>query len=102
MNYPIIRSKSTRPYQICKCCVMDTTDEDITFDVIGICMRCNEYKTRIQPEWNHGRKREKELQDLIAAIRKCGDGKKYNCILGRSGGLDSTYMLHLVVKEWGL
>lgn len=102
MGYPIIRSKSTRPYQICKCCVMDTTDEDITFDSNGVCMRCNEYKTRIESEWNHGRGHEKELNDLITAIKKSGKGKEYDCILGLSGGLDSSYMLHLAVKEWGL
>lgn len=49
MNYPIIKSPSQRPYQICKCCVMDTTDEGITFDSNGVCMRCNEYKERIEP-----------------------------------------------------
>lgn len=102
MSYPIIKSKSTRRYQICKCCVMDTTDEDIVFDSNGVCMRCNEYKTRIEPEWNHGKGHEKELRELITAIKKSGEGKEYDCILGLSGGLDSTYMLHLAVKEWGL
>lgn len=102
MNYPIIKSTSQRPYQICKCCVMDTTDEGITFDSNGVCMRCNEYKERIEPTWNHGRGHETELQELIAQIKKSGEGKKYDCILGLSGGLDSTYMLHLAVKEWGL
>ena len=43
--------QNPRPYQICKCCVMDTTDEDIAFDLNGVCMRCNEYKERIEPEW---------------------------------------------------
>lgn len=102
MNYPVIKSKNNRPYQICNCCVMDTTDEDIVFDSKGVCMRCNEYKERIEPEWNHGKGHEKELQELIAAIKKSGEGKKYDCILGLSGGLDSTYMLHLAVKEWEL
>lgn len=102
MTVPVIKSNVTRPYQICKCCVMDTTDEDIVFDENGICMRCNEYKERIEEEWNHGKGHEKELQELIAQIKKSGEGKKYDCILGLSGGLDSTYMLHLAVKEWGL
>lgn len=93
---------SERPYQICTCCVMDTTDEDITFDLNGVCMRCNEYKTRILPDWNYGRGHEKELQELLAAIKKSGEGKRYDCILGLSGGLDSSYMLHLAVTEWGL
>ena len=102
MNYPVIKHSSDRPYQICKCCVMDTTDEDITFDSNGVCMRCNEYKTRIEPEWNHGKGHEKELSVLIEQIKESGKGKKYDCILGLSGGLDSSYMLHLAVKEWGL
>lgn len=102
MNDPIIKPTRIRPYQICKCCVMDTSDENITFDSIGVCMRCNEYKERIEPEWNHGKGHEEELQALISAIQKSGVGKKYDCILGLSGGLDSTYMLHLAVKEWGL
>ena len=102
MNYPVIKSKSERPYQICKCCVMDTSDEDIVFDENGICIRCKEYKERIEPEWNHGKGHEKELQNLIQAIKDSGKGKEYDCILGLSGGLDSSYMLHLAVKEWGL
>ncbi len=102
MGEPVIKAKNIRPYQICKCCVMDTTDEDISFDSNGVCMRCNEYKERIEPEWNHGKGHEKELQDLITAIKKSGEGKEYDCILGLSGGLDSSYMLHLAVTEWGL
>ena len=99
---PVIKPATTRPYQICTCCVMDTSDEDITFDDKGVCMRCNEYKTRIEPEWNHGRGHEKELAALVEQIKQSGKGKPYDCILGLSGGLDSTYMLHLAVKEWGL
>ncbi|MBP3226147.1 MAG: phosphoadenosine phosphosulfate reductase family protein [Methanobrevibacter sp.] len=102
MSNPVIITKSNRPYQICKCCVMDTSDEDIIFDDNGICMRCNDYKNRIEPKWNHGRGHEKELKELISAIKKSGKGKKYDCILGLSGGLDSSYLLHLAVKEWGL
>lgn len=91
-----------RKYQICSCCVMDTTDENIVFDDNGVCERCNEYKTRILPEWNYGRGHEKELMELISEIKEKGKGKEYDCILGLSGGLDSSYMLHLAVKEWGL
>lgn len=93
---------NVREYQICSCCVMDTTDEDIVFDENGVCMRCKEYKERIEPEWNHGKGHERELAELIAKIKKSGEGKAYDCILGLSGGLDSSYMLHLAVKEWGL
>lgn len=93
---------SERKYQVCTRCVMDTTDKDIQFDEHGVCMRCREYEERILPDWNHGKGHEAELQELIAKIKKSGEGKQYDCILGLSGGLDSTYMLHLAVKEWGL
>ena len=103
MSYPVIKPKVNREYQICKWCVMDnTSDEDIRFDENGVCMRCNEYKERILPEWNHGKGHEKELQSLIQQIKDSGKGKQYDCILGLSGGLDSSYMLHLAVKKWGL
>ena len=91
-----------RKYQVCSHCVMDTTDTDIQFDEHGVCQRCREYEERILPDWQHGKGHEKELQELISKIKKSGEGKKYDCILGLSGGLDSTYMLHLAVKEWGL
>lgn len=91
-----------RKYQVCSRCVMDTTDSDIQFDEHGVCQRCREYEERILPDWNHGKGHESELQQLITKIKKSGEGKKYDCILGLSGGLDSTYMLHLAVKEWGL
>lgn len=93
---------SKREYQMCTRCVMDTTDEEIQFDGHGVCQRCREYEERILPDWQHGKGHEKELQELISKIKKSGEGKKYDCILGLSGGLDSTYMLHLAVKEWGL
>lgn len=102
MNKAVIKSRSTRPYQICRCCVMDTTDEDIVFDSNGICMRCNEYKNRIEPEWNYGKGHKKELSLMLQQIKKSGKDKKYDCILGLSGGLDSSYMLHLAITEWGL
>lgn len=91
-----------RKYQMCTCCVMDTTDENIEFDINGVCNRCNEYKQRILPDWNYGNGHEEELKSLIAAVKKSGEGKEYDCILGLSGGLDSSYMLHLAVTEWGL
>ena len=91
-----------RKYQVCTHCVMDTTDEDIVFDEKGVCERCNEYEKSILSWWNHGKGHESELKKLIEDIKCKGQGKPYDCILGLSGGLDSCYMLHLAVKEWGL
>lgn len=64
-------------------------------------MRCK-VRRSILPTWNYGKGHEVELQQLINEIKRKGEGKDYDCILGLSGGLDSTYMLHLAVKEWGL
>lgn len=91
-----------REFQRCTKCVMDTTDKDIEFDENGVCNRCREYESRILPWWNHGKGHEEELANIISAIKKSGEGKDYDCLIGLSGGLDSTYLLHMAVKEWGL
>lgn len=88
--------------KLCNYCVMDTTDKALSFDENGICQRCNDYNQRIVQWWNYGNGHEAELEKLLTDIKKSGQGKPYDCILGLSGGLDSSYMLHLAVTEWGL
>ena len=95
-------SENNREYQVCTNCVMDTTDVNLTFDEKGVCDRCNDYYHRILADWNYGCGHEQELDAMLNAIRQSGKGKDYDCILGLSGGLDSSYLLHLAVKEWGL
>lgn len=90
------------PHQACNHCVMDTTDTNIVFDENGVCERCNEYEKTILPRWNYGKGHEEELKKIVAEIKEMGKGKKYDSILGLSGGFDSTYMLHYAVKELGL
>ena len=89
-------------YQICNNCVMDTSDNMMHFDENGVCERCREYENSILSQWNYGKGHEKELSELLDKIKSAGKGKEYDCILGLSGGLDSSYMLHLAVTEWGL
>ena len=89
-------------YRICTNCVMDTTDPSIVFDEKGICDKCNRFYNDILPKWNFGRGKEKELYKIVQEIKKQGKGKQYDCILGLSGGSDSSYMLHIAVKELGL
>lgn len=88
--------------QVCSHCVMDTTDKNIVFDDKGVCNRCNEYEERIVKWWNYGKGHEAELNKILAEIKAAGKDKKYDCLIGLSGGLDSSYLLHLAVKEWGL
>ena len=88
--------------QICTNCVMDTTNPELSFDKKGVCNRCNEFKNRILPMWNYGKGREDVLKNTIQKIKEVGKNNKYDCVIGLSGGLDSSYMLHMAVKEWGL
>ena len=92
----------SKELKICNSCVMDTSDKTLTFDENGVCPRCNEYNKRILKWWNHGFGHEEELNKILNEVKKSGKGKKYDCILGLSGGLDSSYLLHLAVAKWGL
>ncbi len=92
------KSKSMRPYQICTRCVMDTTDSKITFDENGVCDHCRNFDANIKPYWNPNEVREEELEAIAAKIRKSGEGKDYDCILGLSGGADSSYLAY-IAKE---
>jgi len=94
--------ESSNEYKVCSNCVMDTTVPGIEFDENGICQRCNKFYKYILPNWNKGYGKENELKSLLNKIKASGKGKPYDCILGLSGGLDSSYMLHLAVKEFGL
>lgn len=80
----------TKPYQICTKCIMDTTDPDIRFDDEGVCSHCHHYESIIQGE-SYLKKREAGALDrLVAEIKGKGARKKYDCIIGVSGGVDST------------
>lgn len=92
----------SKELKICNSCVMDTSDKTLTFDENGVCPRCNEYNNRIVKWWNHGFGHEEELNKILNEVKKSGEEKKYDCILGLSGGLDSSYLLHLAVAKWGL
>ena len=88
-------------YQICQRCVMDTSDPGISFNKNGFCNHCEvfiEESKTIKPQ---GEEREQRLQTLIESIKKSGKNKKYDCLIGVSGGTDSSYVAY-IVKELGL
>ena len=86
-------------HQICTICVMDTTDINIKFDSNGVCERCNDYTNNILPIWNKGEGQEEKLKIIIDKIKRNGNGKQFDCLLGLSGGFDSSYLLHFAVTE---
>jgi len=81
---------------------MDTSDPKIVFDDDGICDHCHSFEKNVKPHWHPDEIGRKEVERTVAAIKKSGRGKQFDSILGMSGGLDSSYMLHLLVKEYGL
>lgn len=93
---------SDRKYQICSNCVMDTTDSKIVFDKNGVCDYCNSYKNDILPNWKPNVNNYDKLEAIAAQIRKEGEGKDYDCILGMSGGTDSSYLAYIAKEKMGL
>ena len=91
-----------RKYQICTNCVMDISDSNITFDENGVCDHCNDFKNKVEPNWYTDERGKQELASVIENIKKDGKNRDFDCLLGLSGGVDSSYMLHLAVKEFGL
>lgn len=92
----------TKIYQICTNCVMDTTDPNIAFDENGVCDHCHDFQNNVIPNWHTDESGRKALSQTMDKIKASGKGKDFDCLLGISGGVDSSYMLHLAVKEFGL
>jgi N-acetyl sugar amidotransferase len=86
---------------ICLNCIMDETDPDIKFNTQGICNHCLRYKVVAESRLIGAREQDLKLQRLIAEIKSVGHGKKYDCVIGISGGVDSTYVAWLL-KKYGL
>lgn len=88
-------------YQICTRCVMDTSDPEITFNAAGVCNHCIEFDQVTSKYWFPNEEGAKKLAAQIQRIKADGKGKDYDCIIGLSGGVDSSY-LALKAHEWGL
>jgi N-acetyl sugar amidotransferase len=86
---------------VCRSCVMDTTDTQITFDNSGVCDHCNRFHSIIQPAWERSRN-SFTLERLSKKIKRQARGSAYDCLIGVSGGVDSSYLLHLAVQEMNL
>jgi len=92
---------SVKPYQVCTRCVMDTSDPRISFTDDGVCNHCHGFEGKTKKRWFPNEEGKARLRQMIDYIRVRGHGKKYDCILGLSGGVDSSYMA-LKARGWGL
>lgn len=91
-----------RPYAICSNCIMDTSDSNITFDSQGRCDYCNNYYSNILPNWHSDERGEREIMRQVEKIKLDGRGKSHDCLLGISGGVDSSYLAYLAKEKFGL
>jgi N-acetyl sugar amidotransferase len=81
---------------------MDTSDPEISFDAEGVCNHYWDFQENVKPRWETGLEGRRQLETTVAAIKSDGRGKDFDCIMGMSGGADSSYMLHMMVTEFGL
>ena len=90
-------------YQIFTRCIMDTTASDISFDEQGRCNFCRRYEELSQNKYCLNQE-QKEIQTkkLIEKIKKKGKNNEYDCVVGVSGGLDSSYLLYVITQRYGL
>lgn len=81
---------------------MDTSDSNISFDSRGRCDYCNNYQENILPNWHTDERGQREIQVVAEKIRAEGRGRDHDCIIGVSGGVDSSYVALLAKERLGL
>lgn len=91
-----------KTYTQCSNCVMDTSDPKIVFDEFGVCDHCKSFYRDVQPHWQPNEIGIEVFRNKVNKIKKTKSNEQYDSIIGLSGGLDSSYLLHLVVNEFGL
>ena len=89
-------------YQMCTNCVMDTTDSVIVFDEKGVCDHCTTFYREILPHWHTDDRGRRTLEGIVAKMKQTGEGRDYDCIIGMSGGIDSSYLTCIAKKDLGL
>jgi N-acetyl sugar amidotransferase len=93
---------TSRPYQICTNCVMDTSDATIEFDHRGVCGYCRNVQNNVLPNWHTDERGKATLEATVEKIKREGKGKPHDCLVGLSGGVDSSYLTYVAVKKLGL
>ena len=85
-------------YRVCTRCIMDTTDPAIEFDEKGVCNHCRYFDNVQKKQMLDGEESRRRLDEIIEAIKKDSGNSEYDCIIGLSGGVDSTYVAFKVVE----
>ena len=91
-----------KQYQVCSSCIMDTTDPKIAFDGQGVCDYCRNFYTNILPNWHPDDQGAAILGRIVEKIKKEGIGRDHDCVIGISGGIDSSYLTYLAKEKLGL
>jgi len=88
--------------QVCSRCIYDERVSAISFDKEGVCNYCHQLD-QLRQQFGTGQLKGERLFDVIISdIKKKGQGHKYDCVVGVSGGTDSSYLIYLAKKVWGL
>lgn len=87
--------------QVCTRCIYDERVPSIRFDALGVCNYCHQVDSLVEEYGTGGAKGQQKLEHTVEAIKREGHGKRYDCVIGVSGGTDSSYMLYLA-KTYGL
>ncbi len=93
---------TNQSFEICTTCIMDKSDSGIQFDSNGLCDYCQNFKAAIEPNWNTGELGSHALQQMAATIRASNKGGEFDCVIGISGGLDSSYAAYVAKQVMGL
>jgi len=99
---PVETATQKGAYRLCQNCVMDTSDSNIVFDSRGWCDYCNNYYSNILPNWHPDERGDAEIRSIADKIRFEGRGRDHDCIIGVSGGVDSSYVTYVAAAKLGL
>ena len=93
-----LRMEHSPGYRICTRCVMDTSDREIAFDENGVCNHCHTFDEQARRRGPVLGKDDTRFSEVVAQMKEAGKGREYDCIVGVSGGVDSTYVAYLLKK----
>jgi len=88
--------------QICSRCIYDSSTASIEFDQLGICNYCHQVDRLITEYGTGSTNGEKSFDSIVNEMKSNGRGKKYDCIIGVSGGTDSSFLVKTAIDKWGL